>query len=191
MLLELRNPEYQNLQNSYQHLKDIKINDHDKKHELLVHVVLAVNNYTRIKTQERPRVGLPGELTAELIKLGWVTLSSGKENASANILFSRASLHDYENLCSLNCLGIKEKHEKDNEFIYGEFRKQFGRDLVENYETNVLWKENHRPLGSHDVNIPGRSQSLTKNLILSSKFGEYKKIIQEQIDEGITDGKRN
>ena len=28
--LELPNPEYQNLQNSYQHLKDIKINDHDK-----------------------------------------------------------------------------------------------------------------------------------------------------------------
>ena len=31
VLLELPNPEYQNLQNSYQHLKDIKINDHDKK----------------------------------------------------------------------------------------------------------------------------------------------------------------
>ena len=31
VLLELLNPEYQNLQNSYQHLKDIKINDHDKK----------------------------------------------------------------------------------------------------------------------------------------------------------------
>ena len=29
VLLELPNPEYQNLQNSYQHLKDIKINDHD------------------------------------------------------------------------------------------------------------------------------------------------------------------
>ena len=33
VLLELPNPEYQNLQNSYQHLKDIKINDHDKKLE--------------------------------------------------------------------------------------------------------------------------------------------------------------
>ena len=34
VLLRLPNPEYQNLQNSYQHLKDIKINDHDKKLEL-------------------------------------------------------------------------------------------------------------------------------------------------------------
>ena len=60
MLLELPNPEYQNLQNSYQHLKNFKINEHDKKLELLVHVILGMNNYTRIKTQERPRVGLPG-----------------------------------------------------------------------------------------------------------------------------------
>ena len=50
VLLELPNPEYQNLQNSYQHLKDIKINDHDKKRELPVHVILGVNDFTRIKT---------------------------------------------------------------------------------------------------------------------------------------------
>ena len=37
VFLELPNPEYQNLQNSYQHLKNIKINDHDKKLELPVH----------------------------------------------------------------------------------------------------------------------------------------------------------
>ena len=29
--LELSNQGYQDLQNNYQHLKDIKINDHDKK----------------------------------------------------------------------------------------------------------------------------------------------------------------
>ena len=124
VFLELPNPEYQNLQNSYQHLKNIKINDHDKKLELPVHVILRVNDYTRIKTQERPRVGLPGEPIAELTKLGWVILSPGKENASTNILFTKTSLHDYENLCSLDCLGIEEKHEKNNDFVYGEFKKQ-------------------------------------------------------------------
>ena len=139
VLLELPDPEYQNLQNSYQHLKDIKINDHDKKLELPVHVILGVNDYTRIKTQERPRVGLPGEPIAELTKLGWVILSPGKENASTNILFTKTSLHDYENLCSLDCLSIEEKHEK-NEFVYGKFRKQLGRGSLVNYETNLILK---------------------------------------------------
>ena len=81
MLLELPDPKYQNLQNSYKHLKDIKINDHDKKHELPVHVILWVNEYTRIK--KKP--------IAELTKLGWVMLSPGKENASTNISFTNTS----------------------------------------------------------------------------------------------------
>ena len=137
MLLQLPNPEYQNLQNSFQHLKDIKMNDDDKKLELPVHVILGVNDYTRIKTQKRPRLGLPVEPIAELTKLGWVTLSPGKENASTNILLAKTSLHDYENLCSLDCLGIEEK-QKNNEFVYGEFRKQLGRDSLGNYETNLI-----------------------------------------------------
>ena len=72
-----------------------------------------------MKTQERPRVGLPGEPTAELTKLSWDILLPRKENTSTNILFTKTSLRDYENLCSLDCLGVEEKHEK-NEFVYGE-----------------------------------------------------------------------
>ena len=184
MLLELPNPEYQNLQNSYQHLKDIKINDHDKKRELLVHVILGVNGYIRIKIQERPRAGFPGEPIAELTKLGWVILLPGKENTSINILCTKTSLHDDEDFCGLESLVIVEKHEKSNEFVYGEFRKQLGWDSVGNYETKLTWKENHPPLRSNEVNSLGRLHSLTKNLIRSNKFGEYNMIIQEQINEG-------
>ena len=127
-------------------MKDIKINDHHKKRELSIHVILGVNDYTSIKTQERPRVGLLGEPIAELIKLGWAILLLGKENALTNILFTKTSLHAYENSCSLDCLSIKEKHEKNNEFVYGEFRKQLGRDSFGKYETNLIWKEHHPPL---------------------------------------------
>ena len=51
------------------------------------------------------------------IKISWVILLLGKEDASANILFTKTFLHDYENVCSLDCLGIKEKHEKNNDFV--------------------------------------------------------------------------
>ena len=56
---ELPNPGYQNLQNSYRHLKDNKINDH------------------------------------------------------------------------LDCLSHEKKHEKNNEFVYGEFRKQLEKMFLE------------------------------------------------------------
>ena len=70
VLLKLPGPEYQNLQNRYQQPKNITINNHDKKREPPVHVILGVNDYTRIKKQEIPRLGLPGEQIAELTKLG-------------------------------------------------------------------------------------------------------------------------
>ena len=52
VLLKLPNPEYQILQNSYHYVKDIKINDHNKKTDLSVHVIFGVNDITRIKAKE-------------------------------------------------------------------------------------------------------------------------------------------
>ena len=148
-------------------------------------VIVGVDEYTKIKTQKRPRVGLPGEPIAEITKLGWVILSPRKENTSTNIFFTKTSLHDCEKLCSLDCFGIEEKHQKNNEFVYGEFRKQIGQDSFGNYETNLIWKENHPPLRSNEVNSLDRLHSLTKNLSQSNKPGEGNKIIQQKINEGI------
>ena len=82
-------------------------------------------------------------------------------------------------------MDIEEKHEKNNEFVYGEFRKHLGWNSLGNYETNLIWKETHLPLRINELNSLGRLHSLTKNLIRSNKLGEYDKIIQEQTDEGI------
>ena len=43
-------------------------------------------------------------------------------------------------------------------------------------------KKNHPSLRSNEVNSLGRLHSSTKNLIRSSKFGEYDKIILGQIN---------
>ena len=115
-----------------------------------------MNDYTRIRTQERPRIGLSVEPIAELRKLDWVFLLPRKGNASTHILFTKICLHEYENLYSLDCLGIDEKHENNSEFVYGEFRKQLGPYYIENHETNLIWKENHPPLRSNDVYSLGR-----------------------------------
>ena len=72
VLVELPNPKYLQLQNKYQHLKDLEINDNDPKAVLPVDIILGVNDYTKIKTQERPKVGLEGEPLAELTKIRWV-----------------------------------------------------------------------------------------------------------------------
>ena len=65
VLLEIPNPHYSEMQKKYAHLSDIIITDHDTKKDLPVHVILGAGDYTKIKTQERSRVGQPGEPIAE------------------------------------------------------------------------------------------------------------------------------
>ena len=101
---------YLGLQNKYQCLKDLEINDNKLTTVLPIHVTLGVNNYTKIKTQKRPRVGLEGEPVAQIPKVRLVVVSPGNSSAVTNLLFSKASLYDYQNISSLDCFGVEENH---------------------------------------------------------------------------------
>ena len=52
-------------------------------------------------------MGLHGKTIAELTNFWWVIVSAQQEAEVTNMLFSKTSLHDYEKLCSLDCLGIE------------------------------------------------------------------------------------
>ena len=41
-----------------------------------------------------------------------------------NLLFSKTSLYNYENLCRLDCLGIEENHVNSSDLLYDVFRIQ-------------------------------------------------------------------
>lgn len=77
VLVKLPNHKYLKLQNKYQHLKDLEINDNDPKSVLPICIILGFNNHTEIETQERPRVVLEGDPVAELTKLGRVAVLPG------------------------------------------------------------------------------------------------------------------
>ena len=85
VLVELPNPKYLELQNKYQHLKDLEINDNDPEAILPFHIILGVNVHTKIKTQERLRVGLEGEPVAELTKRRWVVVSPWNSSEVTNL----------------------------------------------------------------------------------------------------------
>ena len=60
-----------------------------------------------------------------------------------NLLFPKTSLHDYENLCSLACLGTEKNHVKSDDLAYDKSRKQLGCNLEGYYEKVLIWKKSH------------------------------------------------
>ena len=149
VLLEIPNPNYSEIWKKYAHLSDVIITDHDTKKDRPVHVISGAGDYTKIKTQERARVGHPGEPIAELTRLGWVVISSVQESGLTNAMFSKIAVYDYQNLCSLDVLRVKKDHVRQGEIVYDEFNKQLSQSPEGWYETNLFWKEKHPPLNTN------------------------------------------
>ena len=80
VLITLPNPKYNEMIETYDHLKGIKMNERDAKTELPVHVILGASDYVKIKMQKCPRVGKINEPIAEQTKMGWVIMSAGRES---------------------------------------------------------------------------------------------------------------
>ena len=108
-------------------MRDVTLKDCDTKRELPIHMMLGISDYKKIKTPEKVAIGLLEELIAELTKLGWYILSLGKENDITNVLCSKTSIHDYENLCSLDFSGVLEKQDKRDDYVFKKFKEQLGR----------------------------------------------------------------
>ncbi|XP_046863293.1 uncharacterized protein LOC124457043 [Xenia sp. Carnegie-2017] len=117
----------------------VDIQDGDTKAQLPVHVVLG-EEYARIKTKNRPRIGKDGEPIAELTKLGWFVMSPGKEFDHNHMLLTQTTQKDYEKLCRLDVLGLADTSEHDQTSVYGEFKEQLVRSSEGWYESGLLWR---------------------------------------------------
>ena len=104
------------------------------------------------------------------------------ENRSevTKLFFSKTSLQDCENLCSMDCSGIEENQAKSDDIVYDKFLKQLEHNLEGCYETNLIWKEIHSLLRDNKYRGIARLNNLVENLRGTNKLGLYDSIIQEQ-----------
>ena len=178
-MLSLLNPNYESVLGQYQHLRDIKMNDTDTKAELPIHLISGASEYIRIKVQEMPRVGQPGEPIAELTRLGWVLMSPGKEVELSKLMIIKTSTDDYENLYRLDVLGVTDSV-SDEGTVHQEFKEQLRKDKNGQYETGLIWKHNCSTLASNKSGSLGRLRNLLRNLQKDQTLFEmYDQVIQE------------
>ena len=188
VLLSLPNPNYERATPRFTHLKGITMDDKDHKSILPVHLILGANEYSKIKTENKPRIGKPGEPIAELTHFGWTIMSPGSESRLDNVYLTRSSSADYEQLCSLDVLGLADKPAGDQQPVYEEFKEQLICNPDGWYETGLLWKNNHAALHNNKSGSLGRLSSLVRRLQREpALLQQYDGIIQDQLEQGIVE----
>ena len=68
----LENPHYKEVLSETPHLRGVHMDDDDEKDQLPVHLILGANDFAKIRTGERLRVGRRGDLNpvAEFTRFG-------------------------------------------------------------------------------------------------------------------------
>ena len=188
VFLTVTNPHYEELISKYPHLEGVVMEDNDKKSELPIHLILGASEYSRIKTETKPRIGKPSEPIAELTTFGWAMMSSGKETGLSNVYLTKSSAADYEQLCNLDVLGLDDSPESDQGSVYGEFIEQLDRSEEGWHESGLLWKPGHGRLLTNEHGSIARRESLVRKLQREpGMIDKYDEIIQEQLKEGIVE----
>ena len=184
VLLQLKNPNYNRLKESYPHLRGINFNDSDLRDEIPIHLIIGVDVYCKIKMKKEPRIGQPGQPIAEQTKLGWVVMSPGEEIEKVSYLTQSAV--DYDNLCRLDVLGIRDTSDGDQQIVYSEFKEQLRRDQEGWHETGLMWKANHNELPNNKSSSLRRTNNTLNKLKRNpAHLEEYHSKIVDQIQEGI------
>ena len=186
-LLSLENPHYKDVLEKHSHLRGVRMDDdYDKKELLPIHLILGANDYAKIRTSENLRVGRSGQPVAEHTKFGWSIMSPGTEQEVSLGCLAVNSVTDYDNLCSLDVLGLADTTGHDSN-VLGEFKEQLTRSDEGWYETALPWRPNHQPLLSNRDGSLGRLNSLLRKLKRTNMLNEYDAVIRDQIEQGIVE----
>ena len=186
VLLSVPNPGYAEKLNKYPHLEGVVMDDVNTKSELPIHLILGASEYSRIKTDTKPRIGKAGEPIAELTTLGWTMMSAGRER-NLSVYLTRTSSADYEQLCSLDVLGLQDRPAGDQRSVYDDF-KELRRSDEGWYETGLLWKHGHDPLPNNKHGSLRRLEGLVKKLQKEPNLlAQYDEVIQDQLAKGIVE----
>ena len=164
------------------------MDDEDTKPGLLIHLILGASEYSRIKTDTKPRIRKAGEPITELTTLGWTMMSAGKEGSLSSVYLTRTSSVDYQQLCTLDVLGLQDRPDGDQQSVYHDFKEQLKRSDEGWYETGLLWKHGHDILPNNKSGGLRRMENLVKKLQREPDLlAQYDEVIQDQLAKGIVE----
>ena len=104
------------------------------------------------------------------------------------MFLTQTSSCDYENLCRLDVLGLKDTNVGDQGIVYEEFKEQLKRSPEGWYEVGLPWKGNHPPLLNNEAGSLKRLNARTNRLEKQpGMLEQYDSVIQDQLAQGIVE----
>ena len=97
--------------------------------------------YLEQATTQNSRLKTNQKIVAELTQFGWTIMSPGKEVDLSNMFLTQTTTTDYEKLCKLDVLGLRDKASADQSDVYEEFKEQLIRSPKGWYETGLAGEE--------------------------------------------------
>ena len=93
---------------------------------------------------------------------------------------------DYEQLCSLDVLGLEDRADRNQQCVFEEFKEQLRQSAKGWYKTGFLWKHGHELLPNNNEGSLRRLENLGKKLQREPNvLARYGDVIQDQLATGI------
>ena len=114
-------------------------------------------------------------------------MSPGKEVDLSNMFLTQTAATDYEELCKLDVLGMRDKPSADQSDVYEEFKEQLTRSPEGWYETGLPWRGDHPTLPNNKTGSLKRLDSTIRKLEKKGILEQYDAIIKDQLAENIVE----
>ena len=137
--------------------------------------------FTRIRTG-RSVTGKPREPIADETVFGWTV--HGEESKANQSYFTRTTSEGYEQLCSLDVLGVEDRKEFDQEEMKTEFLESIQRKKDGRYRVRIPWTEGRYPMSDNQIQSRAHLNSLFRRMTPMVRES-YNKLIEEQLTMGI------
>ena len=160
VFLTVPNLNYKCKLSDYPHLKGVKMDEFQRQAVLAIHIILGAIDFTKI---EGPRMGKIGNPRAELTKLRWIIISPRKESNYFYLLLTFSAFNNYEELCSLDVLGISEKEDVNNVSVLNKLKSQILKKEAF-YKTGLIWKKGNYKLENNKTGSLAETKQFTKEL---------------------------
>ena len=180
----VKRPTFPELKEKYEHIRG-KTFYRSESEEYPIHVILGDPTFCKIRTDQVYK-GKPEDPIVEGTTFGWI-VHGGQEYADARCMFA-SERSDYEQLYSLDVLGIEDRGEKDQSTVYAEFRENIKRKEDGRYEVAVPWIPGAELTNTNEEPSRKRLHNVTRKLRQQPKIKEeYEKIVHDQLRDGVVE----